>query len=91
MNNLFAPPIVGALLTAARDSANALGARVANVKYTITTSDAVESIQFDFDGKLHIGELRGRNRNLVVGFGDDADKAIAIRVLLDGHAKQVSP
>jgi hypothetical protein len=39
----------------------------------------------------YIGALRGRNRSLCLGFGQEQDKAIALRVYLDGDAQKVEP
>lgn len=83
-------PLVGALIEAAEESATALGDRVSNVRYAPLDANAtVESILFDFDGIAHRGEMRGRNRDLVIGYKPDADRAIAVRVMLDGDATKL--
>lgn len=37
----------------------------------------------------YIGELSGRNRDFCIGFSEDADKGIAVRVFIDGCAKKL--
>jgi len=49
-----------------------------------------EMIQFEFRGGKYLGLLKGRNRDLLLGFGEEKDKAIALRVLLDGNVQQLS-
>ncbi len=48
-----------------------------------------EIITFTLDGRPYRGRLIGRNRDLVLGADSEADKAIALRVLLDGAAEEV--
>lgn len=60
--------------------------KVTNIRYGKITRGG-DTILFDFDGVPHIGVLRGRNQFLVLS-GDDRDKSLAFRVLLDGHAKR---
>ena len=68
---------------------NAMRERIANVRYAgFTDNNTVDCIAFTFDGVPHRGELRGRNRELLLGFGEEKDKAIALRVLLDNHAER---
>ena len=43
-------------------------------------------ILFHLDSRPFSGALKGRNADLMLGGGEDADKAIAARVYLDGHA-----
>jgi hypothetical protein len=45
------------------------------------------SITFMIDDKTYEGTLSGRNVNLIIGFGEEKDAAIALRVLFDGDAK----
>ena len=52
------------------------------------TGQAFERITFKFDGVPYSGELRGRNQDLCVGVNQEADRAIALRVFLDGDAQQ---
>ena len=50
---------------------------------------STEIITFTLDGRPYRGRLRGRNRDLGLGADSEADKAIALRVLLDGDAEEV--
>lgn len=43
-----------------------------------------DGVAFELDGVTRRGRLTGRNRDLVLGVGEAQDKAIALRVLLDG-------
>jgi hypothetical protein len=46
-----------------------------------------DGIGFIFRGEEYTGELKGRNADLILGVSSDIDAGIALRVLLDGHAK----
>jgi hypothetical protein len=81
-------PLVPEMLAAARDSAVALRGRISNVRAGLYSSDD-EPIAFELDGVPHVGTLRGRNRCLCLGFGEEADRGIALRVLLDGDAQPI--
>lgn len=48
------------------------------------------SIAFLFRDKVYQGTLKGRNAELVLGWGEECDKAIALRVLLDGAATEMT-
>lgn len=48
-----------------------------------------DGIRFIFRGMPFQGVLKGRNTDLILGVGKDQDRAIALRVLLDGHATQI--
>ena len=63
-----------------------LRARVSNVRWD--HRGMVDGIAFDFDGTPHHAALRGRNRDLMVGYGAEQDAAIALRCLLDGDAQE---
>lgn len=84
--------LVGMLLNAALASCADLRHRVANVRYA-PMATAVEKncdcINFDFDAETYLGELRGRNRDLCIDTRNpeaEANRAIAVRVLLDRNA-----
>ncbi len=80
------PPIVREMVGAATASAAALRERVTDVRYA-PTDGATNNITFKFDGKPMIGELRGRNADAVLrGKDAEGDRALAVRVLLDGDA-----
>ena len=81
----FLPPIVKEIFEAARNSAEVIRAGISNVKYGGIERNE-ERIIFSFRGEQYLGTLRGRNRDLCVGFGEAEDRAIACRVLLDGDA-----
>jgi hypothetical protein len=84
------PPLVKELATAVRESAAQLRARISNVKMGPIEGN-VETFTFDLDGQTYRGELKGRNRNLVLGANPTADAAIATRVLLDKNATPITP
>jgi hypothetical protein len=85
------PPIVGEMISTAQQSARNLSEKISNVKlYPYVAGQKTEKITFQLDGKTYEAELRGRNKDLMVGMGEKQDKSIAVRTLLDGHAKQVS-
>lgn len=61
---------------------------ITNVKYApMKEGDCFDRIIFLFHGIPHECELHGRNKDLVLGFGEDKDKAIATRCLLDTFIK----
>lgn len=72
--------IVQTLIQTVQTSAEALRARISNVQYGDVASN---QIKFQLDGKSMVGYLKGRNADLLLGFGTEQDKAIACRVLLD--------
>ena len=77
------PRLLASFGKAAKASLADLAGRIAGVV-------AIDNgISFTLDGEEYSGTLRGRNRDLVVGFNKQADVAIAVRVLLDGDAKLV--
>ena len=84
------PPLVKELATAGRESAAQLRARISNVKMGAIEGN-VETFTFDLDGQTYRGELKGRNKNLVLGTNPTADAAIATRVLLDKNATPITP
>ena len=81
------PPIVKEMIGAVQKSTAELRNRITNVKYG---SAERNEITFDFDGKPHVGTLKGRNADLVLsGKNTQGDRAVALRTLLDGDAKPV--
>lgn len=84
----FMPPIVSEMIKTAGKSVDELKDRISNVRFApYEEGQKNNRILFDLDGQTHVGELRGRNRDLVIGSGEAQDKAIAARALLDGDAK----
>ena len=85
--------LVGMLLDTAYASVADLRTRIANVRYAssdIAVEKNCECINFEFDGATWLGELRGRNRDYMLSLGNsDFDKALALRVMLDGRAKKL--
>ena len=83
-------PIVKEMVSAARQSVDDLKNSIMNVKSAGFTEDfKYEKISFEIVGNTHkngifVGILKGRNRDLCIGFGAAQDKTIAARVLIDG-------
>ena len=83
------------LIDAAQVSAEDLRNRVSNVRdapIDTAIEKNCECIYFDFNGKTYLGELRGRNRDLCIDTRNpeaEANKAIAVRVLLDRNASLI--
>jgi len=71
-----------------QQSVDELHSRLAEVRWAPIEAGA-DMISFTLDGRPYRGRLIGRNRDLVLGAGGEADKAIALRVLLDGAAEEV--
>lgn len=88
--------IVSEMLEGGRQSSEDLRKSIKNVKFAGFSFDySCELISFEIVAGTHkagkfIGEMRGRNADLVLGYDAEGDKAIAARVLLDGHAKRIS-
>jgi hypothetical protein len=84
-------PLAPEMLAAGIEAGERLRARISNVRLGLyPTTGGDEPITFDLDGVPHVGALRGRNRSLCVGINADADRAIAVRVLLDGDAQRLA-
>lgn len=86
-------PIASSMLETMQNSVELLKESIVNVKHHGFSEDMTEEyISFTIREGFHyepgdfIGALRGRNRDLVLGYGEAADKSIAARVLLDGDA-----
>ena len=80
-------PIVSEMIQTAQNSIENLKNRITNIRYgkPDTSKEPWQNvIHFNLDGEPKTGILRGRNKNLLLGFGIEGDKAIACRVLIDG-------
>ncbi len=74
-------PIVDEMIAAGQESVAQLRSRIADVKY-----GKDNTITFTLDGKPHVGVMKGRNADLVLGTPEQ-NAGIAARVFLDGDAK----
>lgn len=81
-------PVIQQILDSAQKSVEGLRNRISDVKMG-GIKDGKEAVTFKLDGVPHEGVLKGRNRDLVLGTGEEADRAIANRVFLDGDAAPV--
>lgn len=89
--NLGVPDITTEMLQTALISAKQLTQRISSVKMApYIKGQKYETIVFDLDGKTYKAELKGRNKDLVVGTDPEIDKGIASRALLDGHAIEIA-
>jgi hypothetical protein len=78
------------IASAMRQSVEEASKRITNVKYAkFAKNQKYEMIQFEFDGATFLSELKGRNRDLAIGFGINSDRLIAARTIIDGDSKQV--
>lgn len=75
--------LVNEMMAAARDSCDTLRVKICGVRW------CGNGIAFDFDGVPYTAALRRRNRDLVIGHSEIADKAIALRCMLDGDATPI--
>lgn len=88
-------PIVSEMLAGAVRSCEELRESIINVKFAGFAPDySCEQFTFEvvggsFKPGKFIGELRGRNADFCLGHSEAADKTIAARVLIDGHAKRI--
>lgn len=88
------PPIVAELIATTYKAIDELKERIHNVKDAGIKLDENDPeggynlVYFEIDDKAYIGKLIGRNREVVLGFNSEADKAIATRVLLDGDYEE---
>ena len=80
--------LVTLMVNVATDSMVGLRARITNVELGPIASN-VETITFNLDDRPYTGRLVGRNRDFCVGLGDEEDKGIALRVMLDREAESV--
>lgn len=84
--------LIGMLIDAAQASTEGLRSRISNVRdapIDTAIENKCECIYFEFDRKTYLGELRGRNRDLCIDPRNpeaEANRAIAVRVLLDQNA-----
>lgn len=101
MSQAALPPNAGSnlismLIDAGQASSAQLRDHVSNVREApldIVIEKKCECIYFDLDGGTHLGELRGRNRDLCIDARNpdaETNRAIAVRVLLDGNATKVA-
>lgn len=82
---MIIPPIISEMFGAVQQSVMGLHARISDVK-PAGFKNGEELIAFKLDDVMYVGALRGRNRDLCIGFSEDADRGIACRVFIDGHA-----
>ncbi len=64
---------------------------ISDVRYAPLSATDENAILFTVKGKPHRGVLRGRNGDLCLGAGEAQDKAIALRVYLNGDAEPYEP
>ncbi len=64
--------------------------RISDVRNKPYVSGHAE-IFFRVDGILHVGKMKGRNQDLILGHGIESDGAIALRILLDGDSEIQNP
>lgn len=79
-------PIINEMFDALQESLDETRARISGVKLGPIEGNE-ETILFSLDATPYKGTLRGRNRDLVVGFNAECDSSIALRTLLDGDAE----
>jgi hypothetical protein len=84
------PPIVSGMITTAREASEDFTKRISNVKYApYVEGQKRESILFDLDGKQYRAELKGRNKDFMLGGNADANAGLASRAFLDGDAIEI--
>jgi len=84
------PPIVSGMITTARQAAEDFTKRISNVKYApYVKGQKRESILFDLDGKQYKAELKGRNKDFMLGENANANAGLASRAFLDGDAIEI--
>jgi hypothetical protein len=84
------PPIVSGMITTARKASEDFTKRISNVKYApYVEGQKRESILFDLDGKQYRAELKGRNKDFMLGGNADANAGLASRAFLDGDAIEI--
>ena len=85
------PPIVSGMITTARQAAEDFTKRISNVKYApYVEGQKRESILFDLDGKQYKAELKGRNKDFMLGENANANAGLASRAFLDGDAIEIN-
>jgi hypothetical protein len=84
------PPIVSGMITTARKASEDFTKRISNVKYApYIEGQKFESILFDLDGKQYKAELKGRNKDFMLGENANANAGLASRAFLDGDAIEI--
>jgi len=73
------------MIGAGYQSGRELAARISDVR-ALPYVSGDEPLSFKLDGMPYVGVLRGRNRCLCLGFGEESDRGVALRVLVDGDA-----
>ena len=86
---MLAIPLVPEMMSAAAGSVAVLRDEISDVRLAPIGPAGEDMFSFSLRGQRYHGCLRGRNRVLVLGFGDEPDRAIALRALLDGDAAPV--
>ena len=46
-------------------------------------------LEFEFDGKPYRARMLGRMRDVVIGWSEEADRSVALSLMLDGHAEEL--
>jgi hypothetical protein len=84
---VYLPPIVGEMIVALSDSVKELRRNVTNVRSEIRGDH--EYIQFDLNGKHYDLPMRGECADYLVGWGEESDRRIAIKVLLSQSETEI--
>jgi len=80
--------LVAEMINAASQSCADMRSRIGSVAYG-PIDGGRETVTFTIDGIPHVGTLRGRNVDLLIGFGAENDASVALRTLLDGDAMEL--
>jgi hypothetical protein len=81
-------PIIVEMIGVVYKSIDDLKSRLTDIHWGPIENN-IDVIYFNLDGQKKAGYLRGRNRNLMIGLNEEADKAIVVRIILDGDMKDV--
>ncbi len=81
-------PTAKILIDGMQQAVSDIKENISNVKLvSLKGNEKYETILFEYNGKTYKAELKGDNKNLVVGFSKDADISVALKTLLSGDAK----
>lgn len=93
-------PLVKAMIHAAEQSVGDLRATISDVRHGgFSPCYSYELIEFSVNPSptvkpemvgSYVGTIKGRNSELALGYHPDADRAIALRVWLDGDATKIA-
>lgn len=84
--DMMIPPLAREMVGSLFESVSELKDRIYEIRYAEIGDEGEDAIEFTLNGRRWIGTLQGRNAGLCLGFGEEQDRAIAVRCIIAGDA-----